>query len=184
MGIKQIKTQTINTNRLTLRRFTREDAPDMFRNWVNDADVCRYLSWEPHGDIENTKAIVNSWLIAYEQADNYNWAIALKSTNEVIGSIAVIDFNEKHKNCEVGYCIGQAYWQKGITTEALEAVMKFLFEEVGLNRIQAKHDVQNIASGKVMQKVGMQMEGTLRELRMRKDGSFADYNLWAILRET
>ncbi len=82
--------------------------------------------------------------------------------------------DELRNNCEVGYCIGYDYWNKGFTSEALAAIMTYLFAEVGMHRIWAKHDVENPASGAVMQKCGMIYEGRFKEYYLRHDGTYSD----------
>lgn len=175
-------TTEINTKRLLLRRFMDSDAEVMFTTWANDPEVTRYLSWRPHGTIEVTKDIISSWIGSYEKQDFYNWAIFLKEAGKVIGSIGLVDLSEENQRCEIGYCIGKDYWNLGITTEALRAVMVFSFNEVGFNRIQAKHHKDNPASGRVMQKAGMKYEGRLREYFKDKDGEFVDCDLYSIVR--
>ena len=176
-------TETIETDRLVLRKFAMDDANDMFMNWVNDIEVVDFLTWDPHGCIEVTQELLTEWIAAYEKTNTYNWAIVFKDNNEVIGSITVIDFSDKDLKCEIGYCLSKHYWSKGIITEALKAVIKFLFLEVGVNRIQLQHDTRNIASGKVMEKAGCTLEGTLRQRKMYRDGTIGDGHIWAILRD-
>ncbi|WP_066890030.1 GNAT family N-acetyltransferase [Clostridium nigeriense] len=72
-------------------------------------------------------------------------------------------FNENVESAHIYYCIGRAWWNKGIVSEAFYAVIKYLIEEVGVNRIEARHDTRNIYSGKVMEKCGLKFEGILRE---------------------
>ncbi len=182
MPINPIGTKTMETDRLILRRFVIEDAQDMFANWANDADVCKFLSWNPHGTLAVTQALLEHWIAAYENENTYNWAIELKELGSVIGSISAMNVSEKDCSCEIGYCISKQFWSKGIATEALKSLIYFFFTQVGLNRIQASHDPLNIASGKVMEHAGMTLEGTLRQRRMCRDGTFADSNIWAILR--
>lgn len=176
-------TKKIETQRLILREFVVGDAQDMFNNWGNDKDVCKYLSWEPHVDISNTKALLEEWVSAYTDMNTYNWAIELKETGEVIGTISTVKVNFKDSSCEIAYTIGKNYWTKGITTEAVKAVLHFFFVEIGFNRIEALHDTQNVASGSVLKKSGMTLEGTLRKSRKRKDGTYGDLNVWSILKE-
>ena len=183
MNIKHLGTKTIETDRLILRRFVIEDAEFMFKNWANDIDVCKFLSWDPHGVVENTREVVQNWIAAYENENVYNWAIELKEINEVIGSIAAFYLSDKDLSCVIGYCLSKNFWSKGIMTEALKALIDFFFTEVGLNRIEARHDTQNIASGKVMQNAGMILEGVLRQRKLRRDGTFGNGNIWSILRE-
>jgi len=176
-------TETINTERLLLRKFEKDDADDMFKNWANDKEVTRFLSWEPHNDADVTRKIVEQWVNDYEISNIYNWAIELKETEEVIGGISIVTLDEKHYSCEIGYCMSRLYWGKGITSEALKAVINFLFSEVGFNRIVAKHDTKNIGSGKVMIKGGMKYEGTLRQVKLGDNNEFYDLAVYAILKD-
>ena len=99
-----------------------------------------------------------------------NWAIVEKSTNNVIGSIGVVDFKESVKSAEIGYALSRMYWGRGIMPEALKRVMDFLFDDVGFNRVAACHDTDNPKSGRVMEKVGMIREGVLRQSRVNNRG--------------
>lgn len=174
-------TVTLVTDRLILRRFAADDAQDMFNNWANDAEVCKFLDWLPHGTIETTKNVLSVWVGNYKNENCYNWAI--EYNGHAIGSISVVNLNERHLWCEIGYCMGKEYWGKGLMTEALQAVIEYLFTKVGFNRIMAKHDIKNIGSGRVMQKSGMTFEGTMRQAKVRKDGTFGDLNIYSILKE-
>lgn len=109
-------TQNIKTERLYLRRFTINDAQDMFNNWANDERVTHFLSWTPHGSIDVTRQILSYWITAYDNPCTYNWAIEFDG--EVIGSIGTLSFNERCEHAEIGYCIGHDYWIKCIMTES------------------------------------------------------------------
>lgn len=176
-------TEIINTERLLLRRFKLDDSYNMFKNWANDSEVTKFLSWKPHSSIEATKEILENWINDYKNNNTYNWAIELKEIGEVIGSICTVKLDEKNYSCEIGYCISRIYWDKGIMSESLKSVIDYLFSEVGFNRIVAKHDVNNVASGKVMVKSGMKYEGTLRQVEIRDDKEFYDLAVYAILKE-
>lgn len=179
MSIQHRGTIAIETIRLILRRFRIEDAPDMFHNWSGDPQVCKYLSWGPHRDVDTTSKRIKNWINNYEYNNFYLWAIELKGKNIPIGSISVELSNDNSKSCEVGYCIGAPYWNRGIMTEALRAVMHFLFYEVGYTTIQAKHDILNIGSGKVMEKAGMQFMKMEYRVGVRRDGSYYDCAVYA-----
>lgn len=172
--IRHKGTNSIETIRLLLRRFEERDAKDMFKNWAGDPLVCKYLSWGPHKDMLVSLSRIKDWRNRYHYDQTYIWAIYLKRRKEAIGSISVEISNDKEQSCEVGYCIGKAYWKEGIMTEALRAVMHYLFYEVGYRQIKAKHDVLNIASGKVMQKVGMRFDKIEYKAGIRRDGSYYD----------
>lgn len=175
-------TLNIETGRLLLRRFMEGDAPYIFRNWASDPDVSRHLTWSAHDNVENTEKILASWLESYDRPEIYNWAIVHKDSGQPIGSISMVALYEDLQKCEIGYCIGKRYWGMGIMTEALKAVMKFLFFEVGFNRIQAYHHIDNPASGKVMQKAGMRHEGRMREFAMNNKGEYVDVDFYGMVR--
>ena len=175
-------TKTIETDRLILRQFTMEDAPAMFRNWANDDEVTKHLTWPTHSDVEVTKMVLSDWTSHYAKPDFYNWAIVLKENGpEPIGNISVVRINPNTDCAAMGYCMSRAHWRKGVMPEALKAVVDFLFDEVGFNRIEAEHDVNNPASGRVMEKAGLRYEGTLRQSGRNNQG-IVDLVWRAILR--
>ena len=163
-------TKRIETDRLILRQFKIEDAEDMNNNWATDAEVTRFLTWSPHPDINFTENLLKDWIARYSDLTSYNWAIELKEIGKVIGGISVVKFNERIEAADIGYCMGKAWWGRGIMPEALRAVIEYLFEEVGLNRVAACHDVNNPKSGRVMQKAGMTKEGVLRAAGRNNQG--------------
>ncbi|GAE86983.1 GNAT family N-acetyltransferase [Acetivibrio straminisolvens] len=173
-------TKEIDTKRLKLRKYTLLDAASMYKNYAADERVARFLSWKPYKSIEEVEAFLSDMIGKYECKDVYHWAIEMN--REVIGSISTISIDEKNCNCELGYCIGYDYWNKGIATEAMLAVMNFLFNEVGMHRITAKHDVENPASGRVMQKCNMTYEGKLRGHYLRHDGTYSDALVYGIIK--
>ncbi len=175
-------TQTLKTSKLTLRRFLKNDVDIVHRNWFTDSDTTKFLTWQAHSSIEHSATIVNGWIEEYNKADFYHWAIVLDDIKEPIGSIAVVRASEEIMEASIGYCIGHKWWHQGIMSEALSAVIKYLFLEVGYNRIVATHDINNPNSGRVMQKCGMQYEGTLRQAAINNQG-IADIKTYAILRE-
>ena len=173
-------TVTIETPRLILRKARMEDAEPMFRNWANDAEVTKFLTWPAHGSIEVSERVLASWVDCYQKDDYYQWMIVLKETGEPIGSIMASTVG-RAESAHIGYCIGKAWWHQGIMTEALTAVMEYLFEQVGMNRIEARHDVNNPHSGAVMKKCGMRYEGTHRAADRNNQG-ICDTAIYAMLR--
>ena len=174
-------TQTMETSRLILRRAIREDAEPMFRNWASDPEVTKYLTWPTHDSDAVSERVLGSWIREYEKENYYQWMIVLKEMGEPIGTISVVRQNELVQEAEIGYCIGRNWWHKGIVSEALRAVMDFLFTEVGMNRIAARHDPNNPHSGGVMRKCGMKYEGTHRACDRNNQG-ICDAAQYAILR--
>lgn len=175
-------TETIKTARLTLRRFCAEDAAAMYRNWASSKDVTRFLTWPAHKNIDVTKAVLADWERQYADENYYNWAIVPDDVGEPIGSIGMAAADSDTRQISIGYCIGKKYWHQGITSEALKAVIDFLFQNTNCNRIESRHDVRNFYSGMVMKKCGMQYEGTLREAARGNNG-LADCKYYAILRK-
>jgi ribosomal-protein-alanine N-acetyltransferase len=174
-------TKTLRGERLLLRRFTLDDAPAMFENWASDGEVTKYLTWPTHQNMEDSKAVLSDWVPKYDEDDGfYLWAIALDGV--VIGSISVVDSSDKIEKAEIGYCIGRSWWGRGVMTGALGLVIDYLFREVSVNRIYARHDPRNAGSGKVMQKCGMIYEGTCRQADWNNSG-VCDLVMDAILAE-
>ncbi len=164
-------TVILETERLLLRRVEIADADAMFRNWASDSDVTKYLTWPPHSSVDVTKAVLADWVSHYPEPDFYQWAIVLKGeSSEPIGNISKVGGDDRVGRVEIGYCIGKAWWHKGIMSEALKAVMDFFFDRVGMNRVEAQHDVNNPNSGAVMRKCGMVYEGTLRQYGFNNQG--------------
>ena len=175
-------TVTIETDRLILRRFTMEDAEAMYRNWASDDEVSKHLTWPTHSSVEISKMVLTDWTSHYPEPDFYNWAIVLKENGpEPIGNISVVGINKEVDAATMGYCMSRAHWRKGIMAEALTAVIAFLFDEVGFNRVEADHDPNNPASGRVMEKSGMLHEGILRQAGRSNQG-IIDVSRWAILK--
>ena len=180
--MKHCGTQTLETVRLQLRRFTLDDVPAMFRNWASDPEVTKYLTWPPHADAEVTGAVLKDWVSSYPRADFYQWAIVLKENGaEPIGSISAVKLNDDLSVVQIGYCLGRAWWRRGVMSEALQAVMDFFFDRVGANRIESRHDPRNPHSGMVMKRCGMKYEGTLRSSDRNNQG-ICDASWYALLK--
>jgi RimJ/RimL family protein N-acetyltransferase len=177
-----IGTQTIETPRLNLRPFRASDAPAMFRNWAGDPAVTEYVTWPTHASVEETAGIVETWVRqTAEDPSFYQWAIELKSLGEPIGSIAVAHLSADVESAELGWCLGRAWWGRGIMPEAAEAVIAYLFERAGFNRVAARYDTRNAKSGRVMEKLGMIREGVLRQAGHCNAG-VCDEAVYSILR--
>ena len=174
-------TKEIHTNRLLLRKYRLSDAGEMFENYANDDRVTKYLSWKTYSKLSDIIPFLEMSIKDYEKMGTYHWAIEYEG--KMIGRIAVMSVDDLRNNCEVGYCIGYEFWNKGITSEALAAVISFLFKEVGMHRVLAKHDVENPASGEVMKKCGMTYEGRLKEYYLRHDGTYSDALVYGIVNE-
>jgi ribosomal-protein-alanine N-acetyltransferase len=181
--MKHCGTQTLETERLILRRFTVRDADAMYTNWASDPEVTRYLTWPAHAGVETSRAVLADWTAAYAQESCYQWAIVLKDrADEPVGSIGAVDVSDDIAAVQIGYCLGRRWWHQGIMSEALGAVMDFFFDAVGCNRVACRHDPRNPHSGMVMQKCGMKYEGTQRSADRNNQG-ICDTSWYALLKD-
>ena len=180
--MKHTGTVILETLRLILRPFTMADDQAMFDNWASDPEVTKYLTWPAHSSVDITRMVLGTWVDSYAKADHYQWAMVLKDGDgKPMGNISVVHLHEEVDACEIGYCMGKAWWSRGLMTEALRAVIDHLFENVGFNRICARHDPRNPGSGRVMRKAGMTYEGTLRQADRNNQG-ICDMAWYSILR--
>ena len=170
----------LETPRLILRPLRMSDDQDMFA-YARDPEVSRHVLWSAHTSIAQTRAFLRFAIRQYRREPG-SLAIVLKETGRMIGTVGFVWVSQENKSAEVGYSLGRAYWNRGIMTEALRAVVADGFDRLKLNRIEAQHDLDNPASGHVMAHVGMQYEGTLRK-RLVNKGKFVDVALYAILRD-
>ncbi|MEG2039217.1 MAG: GNAT family N-acetyltransferase [Oscillospiraceae bacterium] len=173
----------LETERLILRKFVIEDAQLMYDNWTSRPEVSKTLSWFPAQNVEETKELLREWIDCYKNDDFYIWAIIRKETSEPIGSISATVKNKKFDEIEMGYAISDLYWGKGIATEALKAVIHFMLIDCKYNRVYAMHGTDNPASGRVMDKAGLQYEGVLRKVGKDKYGKYYDMSIHAITRD-
>lgn len=145
---------TLTTDRLVLRPVRMEDAEPMFLNWANDPEVTKYMTWEPHENIEVTKQVINYWLKKYEEPDTVRFAITLKGSDEPFGTIDIVEFIDDTP--VIGYCLSRKLWNKGYMTEACKAVIKYVFS-LGYKRIIIEAVDENIGSNRVIQKCGFKL---------------------------
>ena len=148
--IKLAQHSIIKTERLVLRPVTLDDAEAMFE-YASDQENTRY-TFPTNQSLEETKNNIAQFYLANPLG---RWGIELKSTGEFIGTIDLHKMDTVLKKAAIGYIINQKYWNQGLTTEANRAVIELAFEKIGMNKLEAFHDKDNTASGKVMEKSGM-----------------------------
>ena len=168
----------LKTKRLVLRKILPEDAK-MVYEWMSDFEICRYERWKVHPNVEFSRGYIIEVFDDYKSNYTYQWGIELNK--ELIGSISIINIDDFDQKAVMGYCIKRNFWGNGYATEAAKAVLEYMFNEVGLNRIEASHSVNNKASGRVLEKVGMILEGCAKEYYYSNIG-FQDSNLYALTR--
>ena len=174
------KRPTLETERLILRPFALADAPEMQR-LAGDRDIASTTLSIPH-PYENgvAEAWINTHQERFDKGERTIFAITHGTQGYLIGSIR-LKIDKEFDRAEMVYWIGKPYWNQGYCTEAARAVLMHGFEILGLNRIYATHFGRNLASGRVMQKIGMKHEGCLRQ-HVKKWGNYEDFETYAILR--
>jgi [ribosomal protein S5]-alanine N-acetyltransferase len=175
--------ERIQTERLLLRKPRLDDASAIFEGWAQDQEVTRYLTWHPHQHLEQTLAFVQSCLLAWEQETRFPYMIMLKESGDVIG---MIDPRIEGPRVGIGYGTARSYWGKGYVTEATRAIIEWAFQQPAIYRVYATTDVDNVASRRVLEKVGMQCEGILRKYILHPNISDIprDSYMYAITKET
>lgn len=167
----------LTTERLLLRSFTLDDAPELFR-LINCREVAlntlRIPFPYPEGEAER-------WISTHsERKDDHVFAVTRREDRKLVGCVG-LHVKPEHNHGEIGYWIGVPYWGAGYATEAAGAVMQFGFETLSLNRIFASHFSRNPASGRVLQKIGMTYEGTMRQ-HLKKWDEYVDLECYGLVR--
>lgn len=153
----RMRTPVLETERLILRPFAKEDAQEVFECWESDPDVAKYMCWTSHNDINKTKQFIEFELGNIEKDDWYRWCLVEKSSGRIVGT-CLIYYDEEVKDYEVGYNLGKKYWGQGFTTEAMQEAIRFAKEELKIKELVGSHAKENPASGSVMRKLGFVYE--------------------------
>ncbi len=153
---------TIHTERLTLRRMKPSDAEDMF-DYAKRQDVTEYLRWYPHQSVKYTSDYLRYVSARYKLGDFSDWAVVEKESGRMIGTCGFTSFDLPHNSAEIGYVLNPDFHGRGYATEAAARVIEFGFTELGLHRIEARFMKDNTASLRVMEKLGMTLEGYRRD---------------------
>lgn len=172
----------ITTPRLLIREFTVNDI-DAYHGIFSDPEVTKYISWGPYTSIDQTKQFIIRVVEDQKKIPrkSYEFAIVLQSTDELIG-YTILQVNISNRSAERGIYLKRTEWNKGIATEAQSTMLNFGFNQLGLHRIWATCDPDNVSSQKMMEKTGMIYEGRLRESRWNaKDQTYRDSLLFSIL---
>ena len=159
-------TPILETKRILLRPANMSDAEAIYQNWASDPAVSKYVDWDVHRSIEETKA----WLATVEAdisgEDRYEWLFVCKETNEPFGFGGVFK-NDTYNMFELGYSLMQKSWGRGLAAEAARRMLDFAIHEIGASRFFAYHAEENPASGRVLEKLGFVY---------KKDGTFSSFN--------
>lgn len=149
----------LHTQRLLLRNFAASDL-EAFLTYRNDPEVAKYQSWSIPYSREKGEAFIREMqdVHAPKQGDWLQLALELKETGALIGDVAFGIKADDIRQATVGFTIASAYWQNGYATEAMTALLDYLFEDVDMHRVIADCDTENIGSWKTLEKLGFRRE--------------------------
>ncbi|WP_044338619.1 GNAT family N-acetyltransferase [Rossellomorea aquimaris] len=173
----------LETDRLILRKLELDDIQSVFDHWISDERISDNRVSAAHKTVDETKERVKKIVRGYESKAFCHWGIELKEEGELIGEIDLYDFDHSTGNCEVSYSLGFNWWNKGYGTEALKAVVEFAFVHMNVHKISAAHNTDNPASGRIMEKAGMEQEGIIRHMIRNAKGQYKDCAVYGILGE-
>ena len=159
--MKFIGTQDIDLKRLYLRKFKLNDYEDVFE-YASNPNVTRYLTWNAYTNKEDSLNYLKNVASIYNEK-TFRWAIVLKSNNKVIGSIDAAKIDEVNETVEIGYVENEKYHNNGYMSEAFKGVIDYLFNKVGVKKVLARYQIENLASRKVMDKCGLKPENKVAE---------------------
>ena len=182
MAINMCGTQTIETERLTLRQFTMEDAESAMNNWAGDDHVQKMYGEPSYKTIDAAAKLLEKYIKSYDKGNFYRWAVIERASGECIGQVAFFLVDTGNHFGEIEYCIGTAFQGKGYATEATKAVIDYGFKQIGFHKVQICVRPSNLASKRVIEKCGFTYEGTLRDYFFI-DGKYEDRMFFSILED-
>lgn len=174
-----LSTKKIETKRLIIRRLRMTDSMDIY-NYSKDERVAQHVLWTAHKSIEQSAGYIRFLQAQYRIGSVASLGIEYKETGKIIGTIGFMKLDIESSSAEIGYSLKYDMWNKGIMSEALDAMLSFGFFSLGLNRIEAYCETDNPASARVLEKCGMSFEGIARNKFYNKN-KFVDVRQYSIL---
>ncbi len=159
---------TLETSRLLLRLPVLDDAIAIFQKYAQDQEVTKYLIWQPHENINITREFIHRCIQCWQDETAFPWVIVRKSNNELVG---MIELRIDKFRADLGYVIAREYWGNGYATEITKSVIEWAMAQENIYRVWATCDVENLASARVLEKMGMQREGVLRRFMIHPNVS-------------
>ncbi|WP_368505032.1 GNAT family N-acetyltransferase [Alkalihalophilus sp. As8PL] len=172
---------TIETERLILRKVTVDDAESMLK-YLSDPDVMEYMGLEPFMSIADALGEISWYESILSNKTGIRWGITLKGEDKVIGSCGFLNTVSKHYRTEIGIDLSKEHWGVGIASEAIEAVIRYGFYQMNVQRIEALIEPMNFSSQKLFEGQGFIREGLLRKYEYTR-GGFDDLYIYALLKE-
>lgn len=167
-------TQTL-TQRLVLRKPWLDDAQAIFEGYAQDAEALQYLTFRPYSDIEPVREFLQERLRGWEQGDDLSWVLTFKGEDRCLGMISLRVHGHR---ADIGYVLAREHWGQGLMPEAAKAVADWALSQPTIYRVWAVCDVDNAASRRVMEKIGMTCEGLLRRWIIHPNVSDEPRDCW------
>jgi [ribosomal protein S5]-alanine N-acetyltransferase len=172
----------LETKRLRLRPLKLDDATDVFA-YAQDPLVSQHVLWHQHHQLSDAITFVKTIVRKYENGEVAEWGIELKSERVIVGTCGFVNYSAEHRKAEVGYALARRLWGNGMASEALEAVVRIAFDELNLNRLEARCTLENKASMRVLDRAGFSREG-LMPAQLWIKGSFHDVAYYGRLKHS
>lgn len=174
------KELVLESDRLRLRPVRAEDADDIFEIF-SDKEVMKYYDILPLGDRNEAVELCGRFIKHFEDRSMMRWSIVEKESGRVIGTCGFFCFCDDDSKAELGYELRRELWGKGYMPEAISLIMRFIYENTDINRIESFVEIPNTASQKLLKKLGFRKEGTLRQYE-RCRGELIDITIWGYIR--
>ncbi|WP_432663643.1 GNAT family protein [Wukongibacter baidiensis] len=176
-----IEFPVIKTERLTLRKLEKNDVEKMFKIFSNEK-IMQYYGRFPMTEITEAEELMSKFSQTFESNEAIRWGIELKDRNIFIGTCGFHNWKKSHSRTEIGYELAEEHWGYGYMKEAVGAIVKYGFEQMDLNRIEAVVYPENIASEELLKRLGFQYEGLLRKYAYFRE-MYQDLNMLSLLRQ-
>lgn len=151
----------LDTPRLRLRAPVASDARDIFHAYTQDAQVCRFMIWQPHTSEAVTRAYIDWCMAMWQTGERLPYVITAAGSDVAIGAIGAIEARPQDTKVDIGYVLARAHWGQGLMPEAIRALADAALADPGIFRVQAACDVENIPSQRALEKAGFAREGRL-----------------------
>jgi [ribosomal protein S5]-alanine N-acetyltransferase len=175
------KFPVIETERLVLRQVTKDDAEDIFK-YLSDKSVMKYYGMDPFKSLDDALEEIYWYQSIFDKNTGIRWGITLKGQERVVGTCGFLNLVPQHYRSDIGFELSKDFWGQGIAGEALEEVIKYGFEQLNLQRIQALIEPPNSSSQKLVERQGFIKEGRLRNYEF-SCGKFDDLFIYSILKQ-
>ncbi len=172
---------TLETERLRLRQLAMSDAHDL-HEYYSDPETAIYVPFTAFSSIAKTEELLGRVTASFEKRESIMFGIERKSDGKIMGITDIYRLSLQHHRMELGWGLARAYWGFGYVTEAVREFIRFAFEEMGMHRIEAECQTDNIRSIRVAEGCGMTREATRVENEINK-GRFVSNYVYAIIRE-